>query len=324
MLKRTISVVVFGTFLFCLSCKTEIKKEQETEKLELVFNDSLQYEFLKVDDTIKMAYLDLGNISDPLILLLHGEPNSSFVYRNIAPSIVKQGFRVIIPDLIGFGYSDKPNNPQLYTYSNHTKWLRNFIKKLELRDINLFAHDWGAMISLRIVADNPREFKSVAISYGYLFEGTETIPEGFVGFKDYAKMNSNFSAGDIMNWGSYKELSDSIKAIYDAPLKKTNFVAARRFPWLIPNNPNDKEAILNKKLNKKLKDFKNPFITIWGNTKDLMWIGKDRILQQQIPGAKNQIHYTLESNHFIQEDKPEELAQILIDFYKKNNTTVNH
>ena len=88
---------------------------------------------------------------------------------------------------------------------------------------------------------------------------------------------------------------------------------------MIPDNPDDKEAIMNKKLNKSLKDFKNPFITIWGNNKDPMWIGKDSILQKHILGAKNQIHYTLESNHFIQEDKPEELVQILIGFFKKNN-----
>jgi len=320
MTKRTISIMFFGGVLFFLSCKTEIKQEQETTKAKIEFNEKSQYEFLEVDGTIKMAYLDMGNSNDPLVILLHGEPNSSFVYRNIAPFIVAQGFRVIVPDMVGFGYSDKPNNPEAYTYSNHTKWLNNFIERLELKDINLFAHDWGGMISLRIIAEKPEKFKSVAISYGYLFEGTEIIPEGFLGFKEYAKTNSNFSAGDIMNWGSYKKLSDSLKAKYDEPFKNTDFVAARRFPWLIPDSPDDKEAVLNKKLNKNLKDFKNPFITIWGNHKDPMWIGKDSILQKHIPGAKTQIHYTLESNHFIQEDKPEELTQILIGFFKNNNT----
>jgi len=319
MTKKTISIMLFGGLFFCLSCKTEIKQEQETAVAKIEFNEKLQYEFVKVDDTLKMAYLDMGNIRDPLVILLHGEPNSSFVYRNIAPFITKQGFRVIIPDLIGFGYSDKPKNPEEITYSNHTKWLNNFIVRLELKDINLFAHDWGGMIALRIIAKKPEKFKSVAISYSYLFEGTEKIPDGFLGFKEYAKTDSNFSAGDIMNWGSYKELSDSLKAKYDEPFKNTDFVAARKFPWLIPDNPNDKEAILNKTLNKSLKNFKNPFITIWGNNKDSMWIGKDSLLQKLILGAKNQIHYTLESNHFIQEDKPEELVQILVDFFQKNN-----
>lgn len=309
-----------GAILFCLSCRTETKREGTISKAKIQFNEKLQYKFLTVEDTIKMAYLDMGNINDPLVILLHGEPNSSFVYRNIAPFLAEQGFRVIIPDLIGFGYSDKQKKPEEYSYSNHTKWLNNFIERMELKDINLFAHDWGGMISLRIIALKPEKFKSVAISYSYLFEGTEKIPDEFLGFKEYAKTDPNFSAGDIMNWGSYKELSDSLKAKYDEPFKYTDFIAARRFPWLIPDNPKDKEAILNKTLNKKLKDFKNPFITIWGNNKDPMWMGKDSILQKQILGAKNQIHYTLESNHFIQEDKPEELAQILIDFFKKTNT----
>jgi haloalkane dehalogenase len=320
MTKRTISIIFLFGILFFFSCRTEIKQEQETAKSKIQFNEKSHYNFLKVEDSLKMAYLDLGNVSDPLVVLLHGEPNSSFVYRDIAPSIVEQGFRVIIPDLIGFGFSDKPVNPEEITYSNQTKWLGNFLERLDLIDINLYAHDWGGMISLRIIAEKPEKFKNVAVSYAYLFEGTEEIPEGFLGFKEYAKTDSNFSAGDIMNWGSYKKLSDSLKSKYDEPFKNTDFVAARRFPWLIPVSPEDKEAVLNKKLNKNLAYFEKPFITIWGDHKDPMWIGKDSILQKHISGAKNQIHYTLESNHFIQEDKPEELTQILIDFFKSNNT----
>ena len=318
MINRIIYYSIILIVAFLHSCKTEKKQELETIKTEMAFTDKHQYKFLKVDDTINMAYLDIGKKSDPIVLLLHGEPNSSFVYRNIAPSIMKDGFRVLIPDLIGFGFSDKPKNPETITYSNHTKWLRNFIEMLKLENVNLFAHDWGAMISLRIVAEQPERFKKVAISYGYLYEGTEEIPESFMGFKEYAKTDSNFSAGDIMNWGSYKELSDSIKLKYDDPFKNTDFVAARKFPWLIPDNPEDKNAILNKKLNKKLKGFKKPFITIWGNHNDPMWVGKDTILQKNIAGAKIQTHYILESNHFVQEDKPEELVQILISFFQED------
>jgi haloalkane dehalogenase len=309
-----LKVFIITCTLLLASCKP--KKNVETEVLSNAFFNSQDYNFLKVGDSLKMAYLDLGNFEDPIVLLMHGEPNNSFVYRNIAPAIVKKGYRVIIPDLIGFGYSKKLNNSELITYANQTKWLTNFIQELELTEINLFAHDWGAMISLRIVAENPKLFKKVAISYGYLFEGSETIPESFLGFKDYAKNNPAFSAGDIMNWGSYTELSDSLKTKYDDPFYGTNFIAARRMPWLIPSNPLDNEGKLNKKLNIKLQKFNKPFITIWGNHNDPMWNGKDSILQNTIPGAKNQKHFVLESNHFIQEDKPYELSQILIDFFK--------
>ena len=239
-------IVILSITIFSISCENKTKQKTLNTEIEAV--DKQNYKFLKVDDTIKMAYLDIGKISDPTVLLLHGEPNSSFVYRNIAPSIVSEGFRVIVPDLIGFGYSDKPNDPNTITYSNHTMWLQNFIEKLELNDIHLFAHDWGAMISLRIIAEKPETFKKVAISYGYLFEGTEEIPEGFLGFRNYAKNDPNFSAGDIMNWGSYKKLSDSIKDKYDETLNDSDFLSARIFPWLIPDKPKDKEAILNKEV----------------------------------------------------------------------------
>ncbi len=312
------TVILSSTLL--QSCKFGENQNQTTKKqMEDYAYADWKYKSLKVGDTLNMAYADIGNTLDPMVVLLHGEPNSSFVYREIAPPIVKRGFRVIMPDLIGFGHSEKPSNTETITYSNHTKWLSDFFQTLNLKNVNLYAHDWGAMISLRIVAEQPEIFEKVAISYGYLHDGTEGIPESFKGFKEYAKKDANFSAGNIMNWGSYKKLSDSIIAKYDEPFKNTDFVAARRFPWLIPENPSDQEAILNKKLNEELKNFNKPFITIWGNHNDPMWVGKDSILQKNIKGAQNQKHYLLESNHFIQEDKPEELVEILIEFFKKNN-----
>ena len=150
------NIITLTMACLLISCTFQSEQKQKSTKAIVDFNNKQQYRFLEIDDTIKMAYLDIGKINDPIVLLLHGEPNSSFVFRNIAPSIAQAGFRVIIPDLVGFGYSDKPNNQDVITYSNHTKWLNNFLNQLDLHNINLFAHDWGAMISLRIVADLKR------------------------------------------------------------------------------------------------------------------------------------------------------------------------
>ena len=299
-----------------LSCDKGKKAQQETFVIDFLTID--QYKFTKVDTDINMAYLDIGNINDPIILLLHGEPNNSFVYRNIAPLLVEQNFRVIIPDLVGFGHSDKPKNPNIISYLNQTNWLNSFINNLKLTEINLFAHDWGGMISLRIVAEQPNLFKKVAVSYSYLFEGDESIPDSFNGFINYAKNDSTFSPGNIMDWGTRIKLPDSIKAKYDSPFQhESDYYFVRKFPSLIPSETDDSEAILNKKLNEKLRRFNKPFITIWGNNEDLMWRGKDTILQKSIIGAKNQTHYILNSDHFIQEDQPVELAKILITFFKE-------
>lgn len=308
---------LFISILFLTSCKTEKKSHPSLGEID--FSNKQVYKFINVGDRVQMAYLDLGNIDDPVVLLLHGEPSSAFLYRNIAPQIAAQGFRVVVPDLIGFGFSDKPKNPDLITYSNHTEWLTNFIDGMELKEINLFAHDWGGMIGLRIVAQHPEKFKKVAVSYAYLFEGTEEIPESFIGFKNYAQNDPGFSAGNIVNWGSIKKIPDSIKAIYDRYYTSTtDYNTIRKFPSMIPTQLNDPEAILNRELNKKLRSFKNPFITIWGNHEDLMWKGKDIILQESVLGAKNRTHYLLESSHFIQEDQPEELRNILIRFFSFN------
>jgi len=310
-MNRIILVIIFFS-LAIISCG-RVEKPQNT----LNFFASEQYKFTLVDENIKMAYLDIGSIDNPIVLLLHGEPNSSFVYRNIAPYLVKQNFRVIIPDLVGFGYSDKPKKNDIITYSNQTKWLNNFINNLKLTDINLFAHDWGGMISLRIVAERQNLFRKVAVSYSFLFEGTENIPESFMNFVNYAKSDPTFSAGNIMDWATNIKLSDSIKEKYNQPfVTKSDYNVVRKFPSLIPTNVQDNEAIINQRLNKKLKSFDKPFVTIWGNHNDLMWKGKDSILRKNIIGAKNQTHYILESNHFIQEDKPNELTQILIDLFK--------
>ncbi len=311
-------IILLSLTTLLISCKADKKLHFQSSEIE--FFSEQQYDFIEVDTAIKMAYLDIGNTDDTIVLLVHGEPNSSFVYRNIAPALVKQNYRVIIPDLIGFGYSDKPKNADNITYLNHTKWLTNFIERLELTDINIFAHDWGGMITLRIVAERPEQFKKVAVSYSYLFDGTEDMPESFIGFKDYAKNDPGFLAGNIMDWGTHATLPDSIKAKYNSYFQSpADYYAVRKFPSLIPTDEDDPEAILNKKLNNKLRQFSKPFITIWGNHEDLMWKGKDSILQNSIKGAKNQKHYILESNHFIQEDQPSQLIEILVDFFKKDN-----
>ena len=151
-MKNKILLLIFSLSLLFTSCQNVKKKNPENIKID--FSTNQQYKFTQVDNELKMAYLDIGNKENPTILLLHGEPNSSFAYRNIAPLLVLQNYRVIIPDLVGFGYSDKPTDSTLVTYSNQTKWLHKFIENLKLENIHLFAHDWGGMISLRIVAKN--------------------------------------------------------------------------------------------------------------------------------------------------------------------------
>lgn len=307
----TLLLCFISSFLLGQNIKTVNKnlKDQLSD-----FNFEINY--IQVDTNLNMAYVDEGKKGAPIVLLLHGEPSWSYTFRNIIPALVKSGFRVIAPDMIGFGFSDKFSTPENYTYTNQTKWVTAFIQKLQLQNINVFAHDWGGMIALRIIAEKPALFSKVSISYAYLFTGEEKVPESFYGWVDFAQNNKDFSPGLVINWGSNTKVSENTIKDYNIPYQnEMDKVAVREFPGLIPTDKLDKEAITNKRFMEKLKLFDKPFLTIWGNHNDEMWVGKDTILQQSILGAQHLDHKTLESNHFITEDQPEELVKILVSFF---------
>jgi haloalkane dehalogenase len=281
---------------------------------EYSFNEN----FLELEGGLRMHYLDEGSKKKPVVLLIHGEPCWSYIYRNIIQVLIEKGYRVVVPDLVGFGKSDKPINMMEHTYSNHTEWLRFFIRKLELKEINCYAHDWGAMLCLRIIAKEPELFSKIAVSYGFLFTGEEKIPESFLGWQKFSQTDSAFMAGTIINWGTHKEVSKEVQDAYNAPYPSEKYkTGMRKFPVLIPLKKDDPEAIENKRLREKLKSFKKPFLTIWGITKDEMWMDKADILQREIPGAIGQDHKVLKSGHFIQEDQGDILAGILIQFFNQ-------
>jgi len=271
---------------------------------------------LTISPQLSMHYVDEGDKDAPVVLLLHGEPSWSYAYRNVIPALVKSGYRVIAPDLIGFGKSDKLIQPNSHTYSGHTLWLKSFIHQLNLRNINVFAHDWGGMLALRVIAHEPQLFSKVIISNAFLFTGYESFPESFVQWQQYSQKDKKFNVGTISDWGSYTKLTNSIKWAYNAPFpSEKHKTAARRFPMLIPAHKNDPEAIINLELRESLKTFSKPFLTVWSSHEDKMWQGKDTILQTEISGAKGQNHKVLKAGHFIQEDQSFKLTEIMLEFF---------
>ena len=271
--------------------------------------------YVSVDSTVRMHYVDEGNKHDPVLLLVHGEPSWSYLYRHVIPPLVKQGYRVIAPDLVGFGKSDKPIDPEVHTYAQHTRWLMAFIQALKVDPVHLYAHDWGGMIALRIVAEHPERFASVIASYAFLFTGAESVPESFRNWQRFSQTDVNFLASAVVNGGTYTELSEDSKAAYDAPFPDDTYKAgARRFRMLIPTDPHDPEARTNAQQREQLKTFTRPFLTIWGDNGDEMWQGKEKILQHEIPGAQRQDHRILHADHFLQEDQGMLLTKIISNF----------
>ena len=275
--------------------------------------------YLEVEPGLRMHYLDEGKKEGPVALLLHGEPTWSYLYRKMIPGLTN-AFRVIVPDLIGFGKSDKPIQREAYSYQKHLEWLTTLITTLDLNEIILFCQDWGGLTGLRLLTQMPERFSMVIASNTTLPTGQHPIPEAFLKWRAYAGHSESFDIGKVVNMGTVQELAPEVIAGYKAPFPSEEYKAgARIFPSLVPTEPADPEAINNTKAWNALRHWKKPFLTVFGSEDPIMK-GADKVFQKYVPGAQNQPHQTLLAGHFIQEEKGAELASALLDFYQKNRT----
>jgi len=271
--------------------------------------------YLEVEEGLRMHYVDEGDHAKPTVLLLHGEPSWSYLYRKMIPILSVSAFRVIAPDLIGFGKSDKPVDQSSYSYQKHIDWLSTFIQKLDLRDIVLFCQDWGGLTGLRIITLMEDRFSMVVASNTILPVGQGSIPDSFLIWREFSQSSPEFDSGRVIDTGTLSPLSDEIIAAYNAPFPSEDYKAgARIFPTLVPIDFDDPESVKNRKAWEVLAQWKKPFLTIFGD-KDIMTKGAEKVLQSIIPGAQNQSHVMLNAGHFIQEDKGEELAKLVMEFY---------
>ena len=274
--------------------------------------------YIDVEDDLRLHYLDEGEKNRPVILLLHGEPSWSYLYRKMIP-ILSTKFRVIAPDLIGFGKSDKLMNREDYTYQKHIDWISIFIQKLDLNDMLLFCQDWGGLIGLRIITEMEHRFSMVIASNTTLPTGKIPMPDSFLKWREYSQHSPKFNIGKVIDMGTIQPLSEEVIAAYNAPFPTEEYKAgARIFPTLVPFDLADPESVKNLGAWEKLKHWSKPFLTIFGD-KDSIMIGAEKIFQKLIPGAKGQSHKIINANHFIQEEKGEELSNLIIEFYNKNS-----
>ena len=248
--------------------------------------------------------------------MLHGVPAWSYIYRHIIPVISASGIRVIAPDLPGFGKSDKPTDPEWYSITNHTLVIKELINGLNLDKIILYAHDWGSMIGLRAISEIPERFSGAIISNGGLPFGDSSVPFTFRLWKFFASFSPIFPPGRIVDLGALRKLNARERSAYNSPFPGNKFkMAPRIMPGKVPLKIKDIEAVKNRKAFDDLRGFNKPFLTVFGNS-DPVTKGWDRILQENIPGAGSQKHRILKAGHFIQEDVPVELAEIIITFIK--------
>lgn len=262
-------------------------------------------------ESMRMHYLDENKDSNDVVLLLHGEPTWCYLYRHIIPILTKAGKRVIAPDLIGFGKSDKLTNKEDYTYANHIMWVSQLFDHLQLDNVVLFAQDWGGLIGLRILAENPEKFSGLVVSNSGLPIGSGAS-EGFKQWLNYSQTVEDFNAGKIVYQGSLKALDNYEIDAYNAPFPDDSFkVAARVFPTIVPITKEHAEVEENIKAWEVLKKFDRPTVAIFGEH-DASFKGGDKYIIEKIAGAKGMNHQRINAGHFSQENQPELIADTIL------------
>jgi haloalkane dehalogenase len=266
-------------------------------------------------DGLRIAHVEDGPGQGRPILMLHGEPTWSYLYRKMIPVLSAAGCRALAPDLVGFGRSDKLPGVGDYSYARHVAWMRGWIEALDLGELTLVCQDWGSLIGLRLVAEIPERFARVVVANGFLPTADRPVPRAFHIWRAFARYTPVFPVGRIVATGCARPLPEDARTAYDAPFPRERYkAAARAFPRLVPTEPDDPAVPANRQAWEALGRWQKPFLTAFGD-RDPIFRGADRALQEHVPGARGQTHTTFrKAGHFLQEDVGEELAAVVAKF----------
>lgn len=289
---------------------------------------------------LKMHYLDEGDKNNKTIFLFHGQPTWSYLYRHMIPLLVKEGYRVIAPDLIGFGKSDKPVDSDAHTYSAHVDWMSTFVKKLGITHAAAFMQDWGGMIGLRVLANNPNWLDRLVVANTALAEvkgptkwimprmlkllkatsGKPTIQKfaqkvNYGNWAGYLSHSKKLEIGQLIQLLTTRNLSPSEVNAYDAPFPNSNYYAGpRKMADIVAS---DLDAVYDDW--QKLKKWEKPVLTLFSD-KDpfLADQGYDKLFQSNFPGAAGQPHITVtDASHFLQEDQFNKLSDRILNWLEQ-------
>jgi haloalkane dehalogenase len=265
--------------------------------------------------SLRVHYVDEGPRDADPVLMLHGEPSWGFLYRKMIPIVVAAGLRAVVPDLVGFGRSDKPAKRTDYTYQRHVDWMRAVVEQVGLTRITLVGQDWGGLIGLRLAAEDERRFARIVAANTFLPTGDRHPGDAFFAWQKFSQEAETFPVGRIVNGGCTTDLPPEVVAAYDAPFPDETYKeGARQFPVLVPTAPDDPAAEPNRRAWEALRRWDKPFLTAFSDS-DPITAGADRVLQSDIPGTHGMPHTTIRgAGHFLQEDRGEELARVIVDF----------
>jgi haloalkane dehalogenase len=269
---------------------------------------------------LRVHHVDVGNATDPVVLCMHGEPTWAYLYRKMIPLLVANGFRVIAPDLPGFGRSDKPKDRNWYTYNGIVDCMVEWFDTLSLPagiDLTLMCQDWGGLIGLRVLTARPDVFSRAVVANTGLPTGDRKPTEAFLAWQKFSQETPVFPIGDLMG-RAIASLSPEEVSAYEAPFPDDSYKAgARILPSLVPTRPDDPTATANRAAWAVLAEWDRPFLTAFSDG-DPITAGGERIFQRDVKGAQGQAHVTIEGGgHFLQDDKGDVLAKVISDFAKR-------
>jgi haloalkane dehalogenase len=268
--------------------------------------------------TLRMAWVAAGPPDGPPVVLLHGEPTWSYLYRSMIPPLAEAGLRVIVPDLVGFGRSDKPADIGDHSYARHVAWLAELLlDRLELRGATLLGQDWGGLLGLRIVAENPDAFDRVVAANTGMPTGDHDMPQVWWQFRRMIEQAPQLDIGRTVASGCVRGLSDAARAGYDMPFPDESYMAGpRAMPLLVPTEPTDPATEANRAAWERLTGWDKPFLVAFSDS-DPITGPMAPVLRKLVPGTRGREHPVIaDAGHFLQEDAGEELARHLADFIR--------
>lgn len=265
----------------------------------------------EVEPGLRLHYVDEGPRAASPVLMLHGEPTWSYLYRHMIPPVAAAGLRVLAPDLIGFGKSDKPAARADYSYAGQVAWIRSWMEALDLTGVTLVCQDWGSLIGLRLAAESPGRFARILMGNGGLPSG-DGMSRAFRIWRAFSRYSPWFPIGRIVQGGTKRRLSRAERAAYDAPFPLAAYkVATRAYPSLVPVEPDNPACEANRAAWRVFEQWDKPFICCYSDG-DPITRGLDRAFRERVPGARGQPHTTLSGGHFMQEDDPRTFARLVV------------
>ncbi|MEP7021026.1 MAG: haloalkane dehalogenase [Pseudonocardiales bacterium] len=265
---------------------------------------------------LRVAWVEDGPAEGEPVLLLHGEPSWSFLYRQMIPPLAAAGYRVIAPDLVGFGRSDKPAEVAAHTFARHVEWMRALaFGVLDLQGVTLVGQDWGGLIGLRLAAEHPERFARIVAANTGLPTGDQDMPEIWHQFRAVMQSSPVLDIGRFVEAGCRRPMSGDVRAGYDAPFPDESFKAGpRAMPGLVPITPDDPATGANRSAWAALTHSPTPALVAFSDG-DPITGAMAPILMAVLPGAQGREHPTItNAGHFLQEDAGAELAGHVADF----------